>query len=248
MPKRQSSEISESDSENVDNVDNVAPLLTKGAPLAVMGSTPPPISTSTLPTVAPGRKYNWYSFTWSPEGGSGEVPEDIYTWITEHCSKYLIVREQASLTHIQGAFITKLYYGKDAVRLAWKRMKYAKPAMDVKCHSDILGAVGYCQGDILALKGWTMADLQLASNFHATRVRGKFYGEAIKTVRNRTNAEAWLMTSHIMSEENVDQETAEKNLQAYGNVWPACDFAGPYLQQVKARQRMTQVNKEELVH
>lgn len=239
MPKRPSSEISKPDSENVADVASVAPFVTKGATLQPIGFSP--ISTSTLSTLgaaAPSGKTNIHSFTWSLEGSSHEVPLDIYNWILANTTHHYIVREQASLTHIQGVFLTKKYFSRQAVKQAWLRMGFKFPAMLVQTPPDVMGAIGYCEGEILSIKTWSMEDLQVSKNFYSERKAGKFYFDSIKTMRKLHESEAKLVLEQIMSTENVSRAAAEKKLQGYGALWPSCSISGPYLQQCETRRAL----------
>lgn len=158
-------------------------------------------------------------------------------WIEANARKWYVVQEIAGKSHIQAVFILKVPVGKDAPRMAFKRINkdYVLPALKVHPHKDLLGALGYQDGTVLACEGFDNEILDKAKKYYSKRVQGKYYTQHAATLQELPNGKAKAMKAHIMAKEHCDEHSAEKKMVAMGMVWSQCKTFTPYVAACKQR-------------
>lgn len=160
-------------------------------------------------------------------------------FIEEHASKYYLVEETASKKHIQCAFVTRKPYSRSWGNTIRKALEYTKTELLIHKHNDILGAIGYQDGDVLANHGFSEDEINAAKEYYKKQLNMKYYRDHVKTMTTISLAQYAAIKGHIMDRESTDEAGAEKTMVAGGCIWAGMKNLTPYIKACKLRDACT---------
>lgn len=177
--------------------------------------------------------------TYSPDGDTNGCPHNLMELLERCASKYFLVEEKADKLHVQCAFQTQKGYSRSWGNKVRKDLGYSAAELKIHPHNDILGAVGYQEGVVLACKGFTDAEIQHARDYYKNRVMGKYYRDHAKTMVGLLPSQVNLIKAHVGAKEGLDDEHAiETRMVEMGMSWPGMKVTDPYLKQCRIRDGM----------
>lgn len=147
-----------------------------------------------------------------------------------------MVQEMADKKHIQCAFITKKPYSRSWGNKARKDLGYNNVELQIHPHNDILGAIGYQEGEVLVNHGFRKREIKAARKYYKNRLAGKKYRDHVKTMVTLSLAQVNPIRDHIMADHHVDTYTAENLMVKYGFIWPGMKTTDPYVQACRLRE------------
>lgn len=153
-----------------------------------------------------------------------------------------MVQETADKKHIQCVFITTKPYSRTWGNKARKDLGYNKTELLIHTHKDILGAIGYQEGEVLVNHGFRKRELKAARNYYKNRLFGKKYRDHVKTMIPLSLAEVNPIRDHIMADRHVDTNTAENVMVKSGFIWPGMKTTDPYIQACRLRDQLLTPN------
>lgn len=198
-------------------------------------SPPPP-----PPPPPPQAKYSVWTFTYSPKEDTVGCPNNLCKFLEEHARKWYLVQETADKKHVQCVFITQKGYSRSWGNKARKDLGYDKAELLIHVHKDLLGAIGYQDGEVLDNHGFSEDEILRAQEYYKNRVDGKYYRDHINTMTTLYPAQVNPTKALVSAREGiVDEEEIEARMVSMGFIWPGMKTTDPYVKQCRIRDGMT---------